>query len=125
MVVYECERCHKKFNHKGNYNAHINRKKPCKVINDESKELIINSIINDSNDNKCIYCNKVFSRLDSLKRHLLKYCENRNSMIIQNDNLNSILCFPEGYLQLKALLVEIIKKRTPFYEISVTIAGLC
>ena len=26
MVVYECERCHKKFNHKGNYNAHINRK---------------------------------------------------------------------------------------------------
>ena len=87
MVVYECERCHKKFNHKGNYNAHINRKKPCNISNKESKEVIVNSIIKESIDNKCMYCNQVFSRADSLKRHLLNYCENRNRIIMQNDDL--------------------------------------
>ena len=29
MVLYKCDRCGKEFNHKGNFIAHLNRKKYC------------------------------------------------------------------------------------------------
>ena len=33
MVNYTCERCNKTFNHKSNYDQHLNRSKPCTKIN--------------------------------------------------------------------------------------------
>ena len=32
MVLYICSLCNKKFNHKGDYTRHINRKNKCKII---------------------------------------------------------------------------------------------
>ena len=45
-----------------------------------------------TNINKCIYCNKVFKRKDSLSRHIEKYCKNKigNTTIINNITTNNI-----------------------------------
>ena len=79
MVEHECGVCGKKFNHKTNYQRHINRKFPCnegnnvlKSINNPSKsENDPNKSENDPEksennpekskfENVCIYCNKIF-----------------------------------------------------------------
>ena len=61
MVLYICNRCKKQFNHLGNYNAHINRKKTCQDVNKNNN--IINSnnqddIINEKNikNNENTFC---------------------------------------------------------------------
>ena len=60
MVEYRCHRCHKIFTHKGVYNRHINRKKPCEPNNDYT----INTIVN-----VCKYCDKEYKHKSHLIRH--------------------------------------------------------
>ena len=40
MVIYVCNRCNKKYTHKGHYLRHLNRKNPCKnmAILDEEND---------------------------------------------------------------------------------------
>ena len=125
MVEYTCNRCLKNYNNKCDYNRHLNRKRPCKIIKiNESIIKPINSITdkqknanlhkkmrnlhknpqnlhkNRSKKYKCSYCEKNYSRKDSLKRHILSYCKvkkekdaeieklkNKNK-IIENNNMD-------------------------------------
>jgi hypothetical protein len=83
MSVFHCSKCTKIFSRKLHFDNHINRKTPCvKVViysdneinqnkeTDLSTEL--NQIINDTNKTiyNCKYCNKSYSRQDSLIRHI-------------------------------------------------------
>ena len=69
MVEYICEICNKKFNHKGNYTSHINRKKPCSVMN----------IDIDKKNLSCNLCFKSFNNISSLYKHYkICKCDNNN-----------------------------------------------
>lgn len=63
MTKYKCERCSYTTNIKTNFENHINRKIPCNP-NKPNKN------INTDNNLQCKICNEVFSRSDSLKRHI-------------------------------------------------------
>lgn len=100
MVNYQCERCHKIFNHFGNYKNHLRRKNPCfigleiqkndtpKIIEEpkiEFEQKADNNI--DEIDNICSFCGKLFSRKDSLQRHQQNHCKKKpkeNPTIINN-----------------------------------------
>lgn len=58
---YECAKCGQIFTHKGTYDRHMNRKIPC---NDTEKQL------KNQQKRTCEYCNKLFTRIESLKDHL-------------------------------------------------------
>ena len=76
-IEYKCDKCGKIFNHKNDYNRHLNRKNPCKTsaeipIQPNFTKIPPNKIINDL---KCNYCEKIFTRSDSLNRHLQNRCK--------------------------------------------------
>jgi len=57
MVKYTCPKCDKIFDKKSNYDAHMNKKKPC------NPEFI------DNSNKTCIHCAKIFSRTTGLTLH--------------------------------------------------------
>lgn len=61
MVTYTCQRCLKKFNHRGTYQRHLARKFPCKTPTEKMDSKFY-----------CKQCNKTFSSNQSLKRHQKK-----------------------------------------------------
>ena len=65
--VYECEFCSYETKNISNYKRHINSKRHQYKIALNSKNNIIYTYSNGTN--KCEYCNEVFSRTDSLRRH--------------------------------------------------------
>ena len=78
MPTYKCERCLKEFDRKSQYDYHINKKFPCKINPQKSTFFPQNSTQTKSiveTDLKCNYCGKVFSRSDSLNRHISGYCK--------------------------------------------------
>ncbi len=99
MVVHTCPTCQKEFSKKSTYIDHIeNKKKPCqpKVVEitqnntkntqkiaENTQFIIKNPLIMAENTPKveyqenlsCRYCLKVFSRTDSLKRHMSTTCK--------------------------------------------------
>ena len=64
MVFYKCEKCNKEFNQKSNYIVHINRKKSCIIINDDTDN---NTLIY-----KCEKCNKEFTKKYNYSLHINK-----------------------------------------------------
>ena len=88
MVNYICSICNKKFNHKGDYTRHINRKKTCNVITSIWENIKKSDIKSPSNCSKtctvvqkneqfkCKYCKKTFKKKFNLKRHV-KTCKKR------------------------------------------------
>lgn len=102
MVNYQCERCHKIFNHYGNYKNHLRRKNPCFIGLDiqkpeeneiipipepEVEEKVEEISVFEEIENMCPYCGKLFSRKDSLQRHKQKHCKKKpkdNPTIINN-----------------------------------------
>jgi hypothetical protein len=81
MVNYICSICKKNFNHKGDYNRHINRKKKCVPKSSSSLKKNISKNNNQSISSKsgttvpkneqllCKYCEKKFNKKYNLKRH--------------------------------------------------------
>jgi len=67
MVEYNCDKCGKKFDHKGNYKRHLIKQKPCKPIKKIDKP--------KKNKYQCKYCNKTYTRNDSLNRHQKSRCK--------------------------------------------------
>jgi uncharacterized C2H2 Zn-finger protein len=77
MIFYKCEKCNKEFNQKSNYLSHINRKKSCiDIVNNTN---INNNIINY----KCEKCNKEFNYKTNYLSHI-----NRKKSCIIDDNTN-------------------------------------
>jgi hypothetical protein len=68
MTVYICDVCKKEFNRKSTYDNHLTRKNPCKL--------------DTSVDNKCIYCDKMYTAKFNLTKHL-KTCKEK---LIEDDN---------------------------------------
>ena len=108
MVIYICPDCDKEFNRKSNYDNHtINKKKPCnkshfivppkssnpppkssilppESSNFDSKiEDIIDIIVKKpetiGNGSVCTYCEKSFTRIDNLQRHLNGRCKSKEN----------------------------------------------
>lgn len=102
MVEYICPKCYRIFNHKGNYEYHINRKSNCvSPTNNEKKEQLLKNIdlvtknsvkeiseeittptidenvkiFNKEMDEPvCCYCNKYFSSKSHARRHMEENC---------------------------------------------------
>lgn len=108
MVLYECPKCNKEFDRKSNYKNHLNKKKPCVLIeninDDDSNTNIINDISdvlshfttikNDVNDNTCMYCETTFTRNSNLLRHLngrCKFKKNFDELELLKDKLDSVI----------------------------------
>jgi hypothetical protein len=104
MTKYICIICNKNLKQKSNYEFHINRKKPCKFIdNIITTNNIIDNIITQENAQitqenaqitqenaqninnlNCTFCNKNFARKDILTRHVNNYCKKNKIMIKLN-----------------------------------------
>lgn len=79
MVKYKCERCLEVFDKKTTYEKHLARKNPCPKRKKNSKK---------SSTVKCEFCENIFSRNDSLVRHLktCKMKEENNTIKNKSDN---------------------------------------
>lgn len=62
-MTNKCDRCKKVFNHKGDYNKHLNRQNPCEII----REISVNEF-------QCPKCSNIYSSKSNLTRHLNGYC---------------------------------------------------
>lgn len=110
MVQYNCDRCGKDFKQKCHFHNHLKRKNICKPIQSdttiqfmkEKYEFIKKSPHNSTqlstqlhttphnstqNQNKCKYCDEIFSRSDSLARHMQKYCNKSKNLMKENEEL--------------------------------------
>jgi hypothetical protein len=100
MVKYVCDKCNKEFIKLCDFKYHTEkRKKSCiSVIKEEIKNIHVDKIphnptqiiqiphnpTQNEKEYKCMTCNKIFSRNDSLKRHMSKYCNKK----INDENLD-------------------------------------
>lgn len=109
MVLYRCQNCPYKSNHKGNYIKHLNKKKKCyneniKPIYDVIKKnnenapkctkQSANNIQNITNEKEiysCEICAKEFSRKSSLIRHSSTRCKSESINNLNNEILNNII----------------------------------
>jgi hypothetical protein len=110
MVSYKCDRCCKLFKQKIDYTRHINRKIPCKSGEEgnnniaknpvepakhpaESAKNLIPATLLDANTstvskkNVCNYCNRMFTRSDSLNKHLAGRCKVKKQQDSQKEDL--------------------------------------
>jgi uncharacterized C2H2 Zn-finger protein len=99
MPIYECNRCNKYFNAKGDYERHINKKKSC--IDDIKYE--------------CNKCYKKFDFNSEYLRHINKKnpCNDNITNNINNpiDNKDNNTENKEEYLLLEELNNSLIKKK--------------
>jgi hypothetical protein len=76
MVVYVCPRCHYTTDDKSCINRHYNRKRICDIYyEDVSLEDCIDKL-KEKRKPMCEHCRKIYSRNDSLKRHM-KICKEK------------------------------------------------
>ena len=104
---FECKKCFYKTYRKSDIISHLNKLKKCsrkeesyKYNEDElyNLSLIRNDKINNNEDNndgqnKCKNCNKCFSTIGNLRRHMLASCKSTNNINITqniNNNINNI-----------------------------------
>lgn len=90
MSYYQCKRCKFTSKFKNDMRRHVSRKIKCgkdldayNYSDDELSKLSLIKIVIKEETNKknltCNYCNKLYSRLDSLNRHKLSCKNNENS----------------------------------------------
>jgi hypothetical protein len=161
MVLRTCPCCNKEFNKKSTFVYHVNNKKnPCNIttkivppnsfksppnppILSPHQEKLIELLIKEPepNDNNCVcaYCEKIFTRIDSLKKHVNGRCKSKENydeldklkedmkLIIQNyqkleNNYQNLLDEQKGELPLEDKLVnEIVENDNNIKTINNTI----
>ena len=107
MIEYTCERCYKTFDHKGNYNYHINRKIKCKSIAEKLEHIAegkpeLRQYVNSKVDEiaRMIPCNVVDIFNNDLekieddihKKNVEKICQDHTSLTIYNPEFNEPNC---------------------------------
>ena len=94
MVIYECDNCKKKFNQKGHYMRHLNRKYPCKKTeqNLNLTDYSINGIHIPKLEynNTCMYCKKIYSTKFNLNKHQ-KTCKKKEEIEMKTELYNLLL----------------------------------
>jgi hypothetical protein len=119
MVLYYCNKCNKSFRKKYNYLVHIQRKKSCIGVNDDTEESdtgeeienvedienesdniseIETEIENEIKKFECNYCDKEFTRKDNLKRHLL-ICKKNNGTVVELQEKINFMCNKISHLE--------------------------
>ena len=83
--MHTCDKCSKIFAKISHYKDHVNRKNPCKIIeNDDNVELELISDVanilesnsnNYINDNECPHCKKKFYSKSNVVKHIQKNCK--------------------------------------------------
>ena len=141
MPIYKCNKCLKEFKQKSHYDKHINNKKyPCKINNENNFQQIPDSLlispekksnfdiyepIDDTLNNnkiKCSFCNRKFTRLSSLNRHMDGRCTEKkhNDEIIRLKEMMSMLLQNEQLKNetLKRAIdeIELIKKENEHFK---------
>ena len=118
MSYYECKRCKFRSKFKNDIRRHLDRKIKCgkdlDAYNYSDQELyklsLIRVVIKEKEDKiklTCIYCKKIYSRLDSLNRHKL-ICKKINNeldlsnTIIQNKSKNQNISIEDNNFNLKS-----------------------
>lgn len=77
MISYKCDECGKSFNHKSNYNRHINRKYSCTKYSSQSSQISQSMSFHGNSSGavwECPKCHKTYARKDNLQRHISNYC---------------------------------------------------
>ncbi len=82
MPEYKCDKCNTIFQKKWNYEYHLNRKNPCIISINKEKET---DEKRDVEKIKCEYCNKTYSSISNLNKHL-KLCKLKN----KDENMEEI-----------------------------------
>jgi len=117
MVEYKCNKCHKIFTKKYNYEHHLIRKFSCTTapINTECvpDDLINkkNELNNQNNDKQCNYCNKTFSQVSSLNRHLNNRCSVKMNDINEKENM-----YQKLLNEINALKIENLQQKKEFAQ---------
>jgi uncharacterized C2H2 Zn-finger protein len=89
--LYKCIKCNKIFNYKSQYVRHINNKFSCIENNNEINEQDMNNeenIIQNEKKHKCLSCQKSFTTIRSLNRHITDFC---NNPPLENNDLLEII----------------------------------
>jgi hypothetical protein len=124
--VYVCETCNKSYKnrdglwkhnkkHRGNDNSIIHKnliKMEIKTseTSDTTPPLLstTNLIINNLS---CNYCNKIFSRIDNLTRHINFRCKKKNNLLNENNKLKLIIeKQSEEMKEVKSILTDLLNK---------------
>jgi hypothetical protein len=71
MVLYVCNLCGYETLYKTNYTGHLERKKSC--IPTSNKQRKKKKVVFE-----CVHCLKLYSRSDSLLRHIQMYCKQKD-----------------------------------------------
>jgi hypothetical protein len=111
---YLCEHCGYKTNRKWSFDYHLNRKKPCKPkeiesTNDNTEPKIPLDLLKNTQKPTCKFCDKSFSRTDSLKRHF-NTCKAKKATASEDNG------------ELKELREEIEKLKTALKEYTQNLA---
>lgn len=79
-MIYTCNKCNKIFRAKSHFETHLNKKFACT----KEKNIIQNEVFKPKNY-ECKYCLKLFSRTDTLKKHIDGYCKEKKDKDIQDE----------------------------------------
>lgn len=118
MVIYTCEKCNKTFKQKGHYTTHMNKKNSCIPIvdiryNELNKEPLTSKIVKEKMDNNlCPYCDKTFSRKDTIIQHMKHHCKILKQMENERETIfQQLLALKEQY-DVLSKDVEVLKSST-------------
>jgi hypothetical protein len=113
MVEHTCNRCGKTFNKKSSYIDHTeHKKKPCKAQQQNNIKVTPippneQKIPANLSSNMCKYCNRLFTRNDSLKKHLTNRCKVKKLQDEEKENIfKELLNKEEINNNFKAMLLE-------------------
>jgi hypothetical protein len=109
IVEYKCNICMKIYNKKSNYMRHVSRQKSCINVESNSEENNINiknipskRISEENNINiknipskriseeKCQYCHSMFTRKDTLQRHINNRCKIKKNIMMEATEIEQL-----------------------------------
>jgi hypothetical protein len=124
MLKFTCKKCNKEFEKKHHLKNHLNKKFPCiqniilfhdipensKKVDkiDENEENIIKN--ENSNNIFCNYCNKNFSTVFNLNKHIKDRCKVKKLQDEEKENIFKILLLKEEELKLQKEQIDKLTK---------------